>query len=111
MAFSGCTIGAAGGFCVVASCNEFSMAHGDLLAPVRVVNATNQASKKQRKGECAGNDDCVIKDLNKHVGFPFLIIFFIVVLYAFIGVLYIDKNAKIGGLDLCSFIHMLYAYV
>lgn len=111
MAFSGCTIGAAGDFCVVTSCNEFSMAHGGLLAPVRTVNATNQASKKQRKGECARNDDCVIKDLNKHVGYPLLIIFFIVVLYAFIGVLYIDKSAKVGGFVLCVFVHMSCVYV
>lgn len=79
------------------------MAGGSFLG---TVNTVDQADDGRRQKQSAGENDGVVKDLNEHDVGSFLRAFSMVPLYALIGVLYIDKSAKIGALYLYNFICM-----
>ena len=79
------------------------VASGMLLG---AVDAVDQADDGRRQEQSAGNNDGIVEDLNEHDAGSFLRAFSMVLLYAFIGVLYIDKNAKVGVAFLCSFVYM-----
>lgn len=73
---------------------------------LRAIDTVDQADDGRRQKQSAGENDGVVKDLNEHDVGSFLRAFSMVLLYAFIGVLYIDKSAKIGVLYLYNFICM-----
>lgn len=79
------------------------VAHGLFL---RTIDTVDQANDGRRQKQSAGENDGVVKNLNEHDVGSFLRAFSMVPLYAFIGVLYIDKSAKIGALILYNFICM-----
>ena len=107
MAILSCTFAAAGSLCFARVSRRLGVAHGTFLALGGVIEAIHQANESRCKGERAGNDDGIIKNINKHDVSSFSLIFSMVTLYAFIGGLYIDKNAKTGAYILCDFVCML----
>ena len=84
------------------------VASGMLLG---AVDAVDQADDGRCQEQSAGNDDGIVEDLNEHDVGSFLRAFSMVLLYAFIGALYIDKSAKVGVAFLCSFMYMHCVYV
>lgn len=83
--------------------SRLGVAHGLFL---RAIDTVDQADDGRCQKQSAGENDGVVKDLNEHDVSSFLRAFSMVLLYAFIGVLYIDKSAKIGALYLYNFICM-----
>lgn len=83
--------------------SRLGVAHGLFL---RAIDTVDQANDGRCQEQGTGNNDGVVKDLNEHDVGSFLRAFSMVLLYAFIGVLYIDKSAKIGVLYLYNFICM-----
>lgn len=104
MANLSCAFGAAGSLCFARVSRRLGVAHGTFLAPGGVIEAIHQANESGCEGERAGNDDGIIKNINKHDASSFSLIFSMVTLYAFIGGLYIDKSAKTGAYILCDFV-------
>ena len=83
--------------------SRLGVAHGLFL---RTIDTVDQANDGRCQEQRAGNNDGIVEDLNEHDAGSFLRAFSMVLLCAFIGVLYIDKNAKVGVLYLCSFMYM-----
>lgn len=108
MAFSGGSVSASGSSRMTTVSSGPGMAGGSLLG---TVNTVDQADDGRRQEESAGNDDGIVEDLNEHDVGSFLRAFSMVLLYAFIGALYIDKSAKVGVAFLCSFMYMWWVYV
>ena len=104
MANLSCAFGAAGSLCFARGSRRLGVTHGTFLAPGGVIEVIHQANESGCKGERASNDDGIIKNINKHDASSFSLIFSMVVLYAFIGGLYIDKSAKTGAYILCDFV-------
>lgn len=103
MAFSGGSVSASGSSRMTTVSSGHGMAGGSLLG---TVNAVDQADDGRCQEQGAGNDDGIVEDLNEHDAGSFLRAFSMVLLYALIGALYIDKNAKVGVLFLCIFMYM-----
>lgn len=83
--------------------SRLGVAHGLFL---RTIDTVDQANDGRCQEQGTGNNDGVVKDLNEHDVGSFLRAFSMVLLYAFIGVLYIGESAKIGVLYLYNFICM-----
>lgn len=97
MAILSCAFTAAGSLCFARVSRRLGVVHGTFLASGGVIEAIHQANESGCKRERAGNDDGIIKNINKHDASSFSLIFSMIALYAFIGGLYIDKSAKTGA--------------
>lgn len=85
-----------------------SPASGFFLRPFKAINQTEDGQGQMRD---AGNDNGVVKNRIEHDAGSFLRAFSMITLYAFIGVLYIDENAKVSVSFLCAIICMCYVYL
>lgn len=80
-------------------CRRFVFLRRPRLGMIQLVNETHNRGC-EIKG--AGDDDDIVEDGRKHDVSPFRVSFSMIPLYAFIGVLYIDKMAENARYRLCN---------